>query len=277
MSIHDIAARCSVSPSTLVRLAKDIGFNGFKEMKVQLAMEVGTLLTPRDVSGQQDDQGHAKALFDNTVRGLEETLAGYDQAAVDAAVQALATASKIDVYGASTSFLVGLDLIEKLKRLGIYASGHANAYMQAISAMSLGKGDVALAVTYSGETADVIDALAVAREQGATTIALTNFSDSTVVQWSDIVVSTSVSRNLLPDGSMSGRIAQLYIVDLIFTKLFAKEPDRFAAAFRKYNQILLSKVSKSEENTDPPGAGMDDDAFDNELELGILSLAGSEE
>lgn len=278
MSIHDIAARCGVSSSTVVRLAKDIGFAGFKEMKVQLAMEVGSLLVSQDLTDQQHDLGNATALFENTVRGLEETLAGIDQEAVDAAVEAIAGANKIDVYGASTSFLVGLDLIEKLKRLGLYASGHSNAYMQAISAMSLGPNDVALAMTYSGETADVIDALAVAREQGATTIALTNFADSTVVQWSDIVVSTSVSRNLLPDGSMSGRIAQLFLVDLIFTRLFAREPERFAAAFRKYNQILLSKVSKSADPTEHVGGGFADvDNDPSELELGILSLAGSEE
>lgn len=277
LSVHEIAARCGVSPSTLVRLAKDIGFNGIKEMKVQLAMEVGSLLTSFEGSSQVDDAGHATAVFENTVLGLRETLAALDHGVINTAVKALGLASKIDVYGASTSFLVGLDLVEKLKRLGIYASGYSNSYMQAISAMSLGPSDVAFAVTYSGETVDVIDALRVARQQGATTVALTNFTDSTVVQVADIVVPTAVSRNLLPDGSMSGRMAQLYVVDLIFTKLFASEPERFAAAFRKYNQILLSKVSKSRDPDNPDrGTRAGGAAEDTELELGIMSLARSE-
>jgi DNA-binding MurR/RpiR family transcriptional regulator len=277
LSVHEMAARCGVSPSTIVRLAQDIGFKGLKEMKMQLAMEVGTLLPAFEGGARLDDQGHAAAVFENTTLGLHETLEGLDHTAMNEAVAALASANKVDVYGASTSFLVGLDLVEKLKRLGIYASGYSNAYMQAISAMSLAAGDVAFAVTYSGETAEVIETLQVAGEQGATTIALTNFSDSTVVQVADIVVSTSVSRHLLPDGSMGGRIAQLYIVDLIFTKLFASDPARFAAKFHKYNQILLNKVSKAKDPTRPGQAPQwGDGAGDDEQELGIMSLLGSD-
>ncbi len=276
LSVHEMAARCGVSPSTIVRLAQDIGFKGLKEMKMQLAMEVGTLLPAFEGGARLDDQGHAAAVFENTTLGLHETLEGLDHTAMNEAVAALASANKVDVYGASTSFLVGLDLVEKLKRLGT-----TRRVLQRIHAvhlrMSHAAGDVAFAVTYSGETAEVIETLQVAGEQGATTIALTNFSDSTVVQVADIVVSTSVSRHLLPDGSMGGRIAQLYIVDLIFTKLFASDPARFAAKFHKYNQILLNKVSKAKDPTRPGQAPQwGDGAGDDEQELGIMSLLGSD-
>lgn len=278
LSVHEMASRCGVSPSTIVRLAKDIGFLGVKEMKVQLALEVGTLLPSIAGSDLPDDASYASAVYENTNSALQQTLASLDPAAVDAAVAALTDASKVDVYGASTSYLVGLDLVEKLKRLGIYASGYSNSYMQAISAMSLNPGDVAFAVTYSGETVDVIDAIEVAKRQGATTIVITNFRESTIVQYADIVVPTSVSNNLLPDGSMSGRQAQLYIVDLLFTKVFATNPRRFNAAFLKYNQILLNKVSKSRDREGQGGAGKQrTTAGADEVKLGIMSLTKERE
>lgn len=244
-SVHEIAAHCNTSPSTIVRLAKDIGFDGIKEMKLALAQEIGTLLPNIEAQHEFDDDGHLREILDNTILGLQETAASMDFPALQLAVDALAHARHVDVYGASTSFLVGMDLVEKLKRLGIYASSYDNSYMQAISSAGLGKGDVAIAVTYSGETRSVVENLAMAQEQGATTIALTNFQDSTVVQVADIIIPTSVTRHLLPDGSLGGRIAQLFAIDLLFIELFASDPERFQAAFHKYNQILLKKISKS--------------------------------
>lgn len=249
-SVQELASRCHTSPSTVVRLAKDIGFDGLKEMKIALAQEVGTLLPQFDATATLEDEGYAGTVLDNTVLGLRETIAGMDFAALDAAARALSEARHVDVYGVSTSYLVGRDLVEKLKRLGIYASSFDNAYTQAISSASLSAGDVAVAVTYSGETRGVVENLAMARGQGALTIALTNFRDSTIVQAADIVVPTSVTQHLLPDGSLGGRIAQLLVVDLLFIRLFAADPERFRSAFTKYNRILLQKLGRSDQRFD---------------------------
>lgn len=243
-SIQDIAARCGTSVSTVVRLAKDIGFEGVKEMKLALALEVGTLI-PNLSMRERSSEGNAAELLENTVLGLSETAAALDIAGVQRVARLLGGARHVDVYGASTSYLVGMDLVEKLKRLGIYAATYENSYMQAISAAGLGSEDVAVAVSYSGETRSVVECLATAREQGATTVALTNFLDSSIVDVADVVLSTAVSRHLLADGSLGGRIAQLYVVDTLFIELIASDPKRFEAAFHRYNQILLQKVRKS--------------------------------
>lgn len=265
-SVQELASRCHTSPSTVVRLAKDIGFDGLKEMKIALAQEVGTLLPQFDDTAPLEDESYASTLLDNTVLGLRETVAGMDFGALDAAAQALGGARHVDVYGVSTSYLVGRDLVEKLKRLGIYASSFDNSYTQAISSASLGSGDVAVAITYSGETRGVIENLAMARDQGALTIALTNFRDSTIIQAADIVVPTSVTQHLLPDGSLGGRIAQLLVVDLLFVRLFATDAERFRSAFTKYNRILLQKLGRPDQRFDfaqepwrQPGGRAEDD------------------
>lgn len=243
-SVQAVAAACGTSVSTVVRLAKDIGFEGLKEMKLALALEIGTLipdLTTREAPGH----GDSSELLENTLLGLKETAAALDLAKVRQVAALLAAARHVDVYGASTSHLVGLDLVEKLKRLGIYASSYENSYMQAISSAGLGEQDVAVAITYSGETRSVVECLASAREQGARTVALTNFLDSSVVEFAEVVLATSVSRHLIPDGSLGGRIAQLHVVDTLFVEIIASDPNRFRSAFHRYNQILLQKVGKS--------------------------------
>src|SRR5690606_26524597 len=128
--------------------------------------EVGTLLPRIEAQDLDDADGYVKELLDNTVLGLEETAAGLDMAALDRAAAALSSASRVDVYAAGSSYLVGSDLVEKLKRIGIYASSYANDYLQSISSAGLREGDVAVAVSYSGETRSVAESLAIAAEQG---------------------------------------------------------------------------------------------------------------
>jgi len=116
--------------------------------------------------------------------------------------------------------------------------------MQAISAAGLSTGDVAIGISYSGETRNTVETLEMARKQGATIIAIVNFTDSTMVEIADIIVPTSVTRHVFPDGSLGGRIAQLFTIDVLFIKLFISDPDRFRRAYRKYNEILMNKVKK---------------------------------
>jgi len=276
-SVQEIAARCGTSTSTIVRLAKDIGFEGLKEMKLALAQEVGSLMTRIEAKDLDYPNGHARDLLENTVHGLEETAAGLDQEVVNQAAKVLSGANRVDVYAAGSSFLVASDLVEKLKRIGIYASTYANDYLQAISSAGLAPSDAAFAVSYSGETRSVVESLAIAREHGATTLALTNFPDSTIVEVADIVLPTSVSRHLVPDGSLGGRIAQLWVVDLLFIELFASDPERFRAAYRKYNEILLRKISKNRDRLGLGEAGSVESGADDAAPNDIARLVKGEE
>lgn len=276
-SVQEIAARCGTSTSTVVRLAKDIGFEGLKEMKIALAQEVGTLVTRIEMDELREPSGHAHYLLENTVKGLQETFAGLDHEVVKRAAEVLGGANRVDVYAAGSSFLVASDLVEKLKRIGIYASTYANDYMQAISSGGLAPGDVAFAVSYSGETSSVIESMTIAKDRGATTLALTNFPDSTIVEHADIVLPTSVSSHLVPDGSLGGRIAQLWVVDLLFIELFASDPERFRRAYRTYNEILLRKIRKYRDRLGLGGTTAEDAHVDEPEISDIARLVKGEE
>jgi DNA-binding MurR/RpiR family transcriptional regulator len=173
---------------------------------------------------------------------------------LDETVAALATARRVAIFGTGSSYIVGLDLAEKLKRLGINAQIEANDYIQAITAAGLDEDSVAIGISYSGETRSTIEHLHMAREQGARAIAITNFADSTIIQLADVVITTAVSRHLFPDGGMGGRIAQLFVIDVLYMRLFASDVARFGAAYRRYNQILLNKAAHPRDRSIVPGS-----------------------
>ncbi|CAM5545033.1 HTH-type transcriptional regulator MurR [Streptomyces canarius] len=115
-----------------------------------------------------------------------DTAAGLDTVQLGAAVTALAAARRTDVYGIGASGLVAQDLTQKLLRIGLIAHAHSDPHLAVTNAVQLRSGDVALAITHSGLTGDVIEPLRVAFERGATTVAITGRPNSPVTQYADL-------------------------------------------------------------------------------------------
>lgn len=88
--------------------------------------------------------------------------------------------------------------------------------MQIVAAASLKEGDVAIGISHSGTTVDVINALKVANMNGATTIAITSNPQSPLVEQSDVVLQTTSQEIPLYGEFMRARIGQLFIVDLLY-------------------------------------------------------------
>ncbi|MNE88905.1 putative HTH-type transcriptional regulator YbbH [compost metagenome] len=95
--------------------------------------------------------------------------------------------------------------------------------MQITAASTLGKGDVALAISYSGETPETIDALRCAKDSGATTISLTQYGSNQLASLSDIALFSSSLEEGMRRGDMASRIAQLHVIDILFTGMVSME------------------------------------------------------
>ncbi|MBO5912634.1 MAG: SIS domain-containing protein, partial [Clostridia bacterium] len=114
-------------------------------------------------------------------------------------------------------------------------------HMQAIAASHLHKGDVAIGVSHSGASIDVVDALKTARETGATTICITNFGESPINEYSDIVLNTRSDETKYSILAMSSRIAQLAIFDAIYTHIVMHSNKAAVRAIKDAESALHSK------------------------------------
>ena len=149
-------------------------------------------------------------------RAVEETAAQLDVAVLQAVVDALVAARRIDVYGVGASAFVAMDFQQKLHRIGQIAFAWSDTHIALTSAALLQPGDVAIGISHTGVTTDTIDALAQARRSGATTVALTNFPRSPIVEVADHVLTTAVRETTFRSGAMASRLAQLTLVDFMF-------------------------------------------------------------
>jgi len=188
----------------------------------------------------------SKAIEANHIRSITDTTQLLDMKQLHLAVQALSHARQIDLYGVATSGVVAQDLYQKLIRIGKRAVAFSDPHMQLTSAASLGKQDVALAISYSGETKETIDALRCASENGATAISLTKFGASSLSALADIKLYTSTLEEGMRRGDMASRIAQLHIVDILFTALVSEQFDEFVPRLEK--SFLMVKKYTDKEN-----------------------------
>src|ERR1043165_3972010 len=206
LTVTGLAELNGTSEATVVRTARLLGYPGYRDLRLALAGLAAHQQSGRSPAVTADiavddpiAEVVAKLAYDEQ-QTLADTAAGLDMAQLSAAVSALAAARRppparrIDIYGVGASGLVAQDLAQKLLRIGLVAHAHSDPHLAVTNAVQLRAGDVAIAITHSGATGDVIEPLRVAFEHGATTVAITGRPGGTVAQYADHVLTTSTAR-----------------------------------------------------------------------------------
>ena len=152
-------------------------------------------------------------IFQANITALQDTRRVLDKNALEATVQVMSSAGEIQFYGIGASGIVAMDAEQKFSRIGLKANAFVDSHMQITRAALLKPGDVAVGISYSGETYEIVEALQTAQRR-ATTIAITNFFVSPwLVQL--IGVFDASQENILLGGPFL-RVAQLSIIDTLF-------------------------------------------------------------
>lgn len=217
MSISELAQKADVGESTIIRFCRALYYSGYQEFKLRLAQDIvePSEFIHTDISFEDQTSELAAKIFQTNLKAVEDTRRSLDPERVDAAAKFMSTSRRIEIYGASYSYFTGLDLKHKLLRLGRIADAYGDGHLQAMSASALSGQDVAVGISHSGSTADVIDALEIARSAGAIIVAITNFSPSPITRVADIVLLTSAVDTPLGGEVLTSRIAQLCVIDLL--------------------------------------------------------------
>ena len=217
MSVSEAARDIGVGESTVIRFCRSLGYKGYQEFKLRLAQD---LVQPvefihRNITFQDSVAVLCQKVFETNQAAVENTRRALDPAMIEVAAKAIAQARRIDIYGVGYSYFSGLDAKLKLVRFGLTADAYGDPHLQVMAAVSLKPGDVAIGISHSGSTRDVVDALAPARKSGATTIAITNFSPSPITRMADLVLLTAASESPLGGEVLTSRIAQLCVIDAL--------------------------------------------------------------
>ncbi|WP_405439857.1 MurR/RpiR family transcriptional regulator [Streptomyces avidinii] len=261
LTVSALAEHTGTSEATVVRTARLLGYPGYRDLRLALAalaarQESGAApAVTVDIAVDDPLADVVAKLAHEEAQTLTDTAAALDLTQLAAAVTALATARRIDIYGVGASALVGQDLAQKLLRIGLVAHAHSDPHLAVTGAVQLRPGDVAVAITHSGTTGDVIEPLRVAFGRGATTLALTGRPNSPVTRHADLVLATSAARETrLRPAAMSSRTSQLLVVDCLFVGVAQQTYDTAAPALAASYEALTHRHRSGPATSGPSGA-----------------------
>lgn len=228
LSVTELAQRSGVSDATIVKFCQRIGYAGYQQFKIMLSRE---LARPAHADYGEldpaDDISKVKAkVITMNMSALEETLRTLSDTELERAVDAICRAPLIHLYGVGASACVALDAQLKFLRINRRCHAFTDNHAQRAMAALLAPGDVAIGISHSGFTKDIVDALRIAHEAGATTICITNHFDSPVTEVSDIRLFTAAQEPALRSGAIASRVAQLSIIDVLFIGVAQRDYDQ---------------------------------------------------
>ncbi|HEX7745660.1 MAG TPA: MurR/RpiR family transcriptional regulator [Micromonosporaceae bacterium] len=239
-TIVELAERSGTSPATVTRFCRALGFEGYADLRLGIAAETGrarsagwTVDIGREI--QPGDPLHRvlDQIMAADTRAMHDTATLLDLTEVERAAVAIAGATRVNIFGASGSALVGEEMQFSLHRIGVAAWAWTDVHNGLASAALLRQGDVALGVSHSGETRETIEMLAEAGSHGATTIALTSFPRSPLAELADIVLITATQATTFRPDALSARHPQLVVLDLLYVAVAQRTHDRAHASFQR--------------------------------------------
>ncbi len=250
MSIEELARSSGTSTSAVVRLCKMLGYNGYKDFCRALTAEVADFgketIIYEDIRPGDSLGDIARNVAMSNMKAIENSLKMLDMDQLELAVSAIGAAKRVDFYGVGNSGLVALDAHNKFLRINKYVCASADPHVQILSATTLTEHDVAVFISYTGETSDTLAVLEVAKRTKATTIAITRYGKNPLSEACDINLSTSSTETLIRSGAMSSRISQHTIIDILYTAVTSRyyesakgylDKTRFAAGkMRSHNK-----------------------------------------
>ncbi|KAB7897522.1 SIS domain-containing protein [Rouxiella sp. S1S-2] len=243
MSITELAERTGSSEGSVIGLCQTIGARGFQQVKLSLARElvqpvhfIHEDLTPSDNTAQVIDK-----IFQSDMQALRDTQSALSVEALTEAVNAIRQAKRVEVFGIGSAATIAEDTHYRLLRIGIPSRVSVDSHVQAIAASLADAQTAVITISHSGSTVETLTATQLAKEAGATTIAVTNFGRSPLLAYSDIVLNTLARETQFRSEAMTSRIAQLAVIDALIACLALSDYDRSVRTLAKTFDVLGSK------------------------------------
>ena len=216
-SFEQLAQRAGSSVPTVMRTCRDLGYPGLREFKMALAQEMAVSGSPLHRRVQLHDS--TEDVIAKVIRGAATAVNGVQAqlgvAAVEAAADAIVRASRVDCYsvGVTSSFMAS-DMQARLFRLGLVSNAYLDIHLQLVSAATIGKSGVVFAISHVGGMPSLIEAVDVARSQGATVIALTQ-QGTALAEHADIVLGIHVPEDPVMHVGTEAYLVHLTVIEIV--------------------------------------------------------------
>lgn len=241
LSAAALAKQAGTATSAVVRFCKSLGFQGFSDFKLRLAVALSGQTPASYMSGAAKGDSSSVVLdkiFAANIKALKDTASRIDREAFDRAVNALLEARCIHIYGVGTSAPMVGELQHRLMILGLRSQGFTDIAAMRLSTMNLGPGDVAFGISHSGRTAATLEAMELSKAAGAECLCLTSYGGSPIAALSDHVLTVFCDETQYPIEAASARIAQTGVIDALIAALSVRRYDEAVQRSARIHDLM---------------------------------------
>jgi len=226
-SMATLAQRAQVSEPTVLRFCRSLGCRGFLDFKLLLAQSLaaGAGFAQFAVNPEDSVADFSRKIFDTTLHSLVALREQLGVASLESAIALCAKAPRIEFYGFGASGVVAADAQHKFFRLLLSAAAYSDPHMQAMSAVTLKPDDVAVCISQSGRSKDLLTTARLVREAGAGLITLCP-GHTPLAELSSVNLAIEVEEDTEIYTPLTSRIAHLVVIDVLAVGVaMARGPD----------------------------------------------------
>lgn len=226
MTIGELAKSCGTSVATVSRFCHKCDVEGFHQLKIQLAKEIvdSGLETPVSNHISREDIGQSlQNILANKIDEIRQTISLIDEAQLNTILDHIKKAGVVQFVAVGNTIPVALDGCFKFNEIGIRAVAGTIWETQLAFSLSLGKNDMMIAISNSGESRQVVKMVREAKKRGVITVGITNNPNSSVANSADYHIQTATREKLFLNEICFSRVSAMTVIEALYLFLTVGE------------------------------------------------------
>lgn len=216
-SISELSVLAGTSETTIFRLSKKLGFDGYQSLKIQLAREL-SLSTPVVYADKNE-------LISELIGALNQQNQLLDDRQLDGISRLIVKANRLIFFGVASSGIVAEFGATLFMRAGFSTAYYTDPHLQIMTAVSLNERDIVFGISASGNIRDTVKSIEVATDSGAYTIAITGGVGSRIVNAAKETIYVAQGGHETGIPQLQPRVCQLVVIQLLLEKVIKMRDD----------------------------------------------------
>lgn len=254
LSITDLADACGVGDTSVYRFCRTLKLEGYQEFKMKFSLAQGTAsmearLMRGGTLGQANTEEDvaangelARRVLETHQNAIAETYMMLDREELEKVLNMLDNARRVYFFGIGDSLLVAQEAMSKFLRITGKVNCIQDPHMQAVAAAMMNEEDLVFIISYSGATKDNLQVAKLAKESGAKVAAISHFMKSPLTAYCDAVLLCGAKEGPLDGGSMSAKLGQLYLIDLLYQGFYERNMQECMENNQKASAAVMEKL-----------------------------------
>ncbi len=237
-TITVLARETATSEATVIRLCRDLGFKGYSDFRMALAIEINQPQARQKKTKRSDNSDLIHVATKNAMTSLQDTSDLIDRTQVQRICKLIHESNNIYCVGVGASNVVGHYLSYRLTRIGKCSIIFEDTHIAAMRSVTSKQGDMWFVISSSGSTKDVVYTAKKAQGQQIPVVSLTNIRHSPLSANSDEVLVAACPEGPLTGGSFASKVSALLLIDILINQL-VDEYEQYSKAVTETAEVAM--------------------------------------